>query len=411
MNNTEFKQVNSAMLQNLLNQINLIQKKYDDLAEYTGEKYNIFEILGVKNDELSHSAIIGNLLNINGKHGQKDIFLNLFLEEIKDKFIDESRNRIINNFDTENVILEIEKHVGKVNFDSNSGGRIDIILKDKNNNNIIIENKIYANDQYQQLLRYNEYDKKAPILYLTLNGKEPMPDSKGVLELGMEFICISYQTEIKNWLEKCIKEMVNKPFIRETLNQYLFTIDSLTNQIFSNKNKMEITKIIKENLKESHLIAKTFETAKKEIINTFWQNCFNKLKNELKEWEIENKPNYINSLNYILFHKSENNSAYFYCRCNINNGEIFFGITPNKEKFDKLNDDIKLNLIPEYKTGGQSIKWENYDKINLNNIDVLSEINDGNDGNDTIINELVEKMKSYIIANNVNYIKILNEMK
>ena len=409
MNNKEITQDNYSTMKHLLSQIKLIQKKYDDLAEQTGEKYNVFEILGVKTDELSHSAIIGNLLNINGNHGQKDTFLKLFIEEIKDKFIDESRNNIIKNFDTQNAILEIEKHIGKVNVDSNSGGRIDIFLRDRANNNLIIENKTYASDQKKQLIRYYEYNNEAPILYLSLkDGDEPSNDSKGTLIQGIEFICISYQTEIKNWLEKCIKEMVNKPYIRETLNQYLFTIDSLTNQIFSNKNKMEITKIIKENLKESHLIANTFETARKEIINTFWQNCYNKLKDELKDWEIENKPNYINSLHYILFHKSENNSAYFYCRCNFNNGEIFYGITPNKESFDKLNDEKKLNLIPEYKTGGLSIKWENFNKINLNDIDILSSINDGNE---SIINELVEKVKLYITDNKIIYNEILIKMQ
>ena len=67
---------------NLLNQVGIIKKKYDDLAEYTGENYNIFNVLNIYSDELSHSAIIGDLLNAKGKHGQKDIFLKLFLEEI-----------------------------------------------------------------------------------------------------------------------------------------------------------------------------------------------------------------------------------------------------------------------------------------------------------------------------------------
>ena len=32
---------------NLLSQVNIIKKKYDDLAEYTGENYNIFSVLGI----------------------------------------------------------------------------------------------------------------------------------------------------------------------------------------------------------------------------------------------------------------------------------------------------------------------------------------------------------------------------
>ena len=71
-------------------------------------------------------------------------------------------------------------------------------------------------------------------------------------------------------------------------------------------------------------------------------------------------------------------------------------------------DEKKLNLIPEYKTGGLSIKWENFNKINLNDIDILSSINDGNE---SIINELVEKVKLYITDNKIIYNEILIKMQ
>lgn len=394
-------------ISNLLNQVSIIKKKYDDLATYTGENYNIFEILRVKNDEFSHSQIIGNLLNPKGKHGQKDIFLKLFLEELP--FFDKNseHNNLIKNFQTQNSKVVIEKHISKINEDKSEGGRIDILLED-GVGNIVIENKIYAKDQYNQLLRYYKPNKNAPILYLTLDGKEPSKDSKQSLEHGVDFICISYRKEIKNWIEKCIIEMVNKPFIRETLNQYLHTIDSLTNQIFLNKNKMEITEVIRKNLRASHLIINNFDSAKKEIMVNFWHRCFESLKNELIGWEIENKPDYIKMLHYILLYKLGNNRAYFYCRYNSNNGEIFFGITPNKEYFHQLNDKKKLSLISNYKAGGLSIRWENYNKISLNDIDVLSEINEGDYSYE---NEIVIKMKCYIVEHEAFYNDILNKLE
>ncbi len=70
-------------IKNLLNQVSFIQKKYNDLAEYSGEHYNIFDVLGVRSDELSHSAILVNLMDAQGKHGQKDTFLKLFIDQIK----------------------------------------------------------------------------------------------------------------------------------------------------------------------------------------------------------------------------------------------------------------------------------------------------------------------------------------
>ena len=62
-------------VKNLLSNVSLINKKYDDLAEYTGENFNVFNILGVYSSELSHSNFIANLLNVKGKHGQKDILI------------------------------------------------------------------------------------------------------------------------------------------------------------------------------------------------------------------------------------------------------------------------------------------------------------------------------------------------
>lgn len=133
----------------LLNQVSIIQKKYDDLAEYSGEHYNVFDILGVTSNELSHSAIITNLLDAKGKHGQKELFLRLFLNLINDKFEDLNYKMIIENFEVEKSFAVKEKYVGRVNNEIDQGGRIDIVIND-GKSNIIIENKIYAYDQPKQ---------------------------------------------------------------------------------------------------------------------------------------------------------------------------------------------------------------------------------------------------------------------
>ncbi len=275
-------------IKNLLQQVSIIQKKYDDLAEYSGEHYNVFDILGVRRDELSHSAILTNLLNAKGKHGQKELFLDLFLETIIKTFKKDVTNvtkvQFLNNFNnfidfyTKKSTAEKEKFAGKVNYEVEQGGRIDIIIND-GKNNIIIENKVDAGDQPLQLVRYYEYDKQAPIFYLTLDGKLPNGNSAKGLTLGKEFICISYQKEITLWLEQCIKEMANKPIIRETLNQYLFLIKSLTNQSNNNKMSEEIVSIMTKNIKSSFEIYKNLNTMKKVLLADFAKE----LKNQLKD--------------------------------------------------------------------------------------------------------------------------------
>jgi PD-(D/E)XK nuclease superfamily len=246
-------------LENLLQQTSIIQKKYDDLAEYSGEQYNIFEIVNLRTDEISHSAILTNLLDAKGKHGQKDVFLKLFIEQIK-HLLEKSRySEYINTFNTEKATANKEIHIGGVKYETAEGGRVDIVVS-SGNKNLVIENKIFAGDQDQQLLRYDNHYKDDPIIYLTLYGEEPSPASKGNLELDKDFICISYHTDISNWIEKCIKEMANKPIIRETLNQYLFLIKSLTNQSNNNKMSEEILKTLmkdKDSFESAKLITNT----------------------------------------------------------------------------------------------------------------------------------------------------------
>jgi hypothetical protein len=267
-------------IKNLLQQVSIIQKKYDDLAEYSGEHYNVFDILGVRSDELSHSAILTNLLDAKGRHGQKDIFLELFIKQIK-PLLEKSRySEHINSFVTKEATAKKEIHIGGVKHETAEGGRVDIVVS-SGNKHLVIENKIYAGDQDQQLLRYDNHYKNDPIIYLTRLGSEPSPASKGDLVLGIDFICISYHTDISNWLEQCIKEMVNKPIIRETLNQYLFLIKSLTNQSNNNKMSDEIVNIMAKNLDSSFEIYKNFTTLKTNLFISFIEKIKNKFSNEI----------------------------------------------------------------------------------------------------------------------------------
>src|SRR5690554_847569 len=218
-------------IENLLEKTEIIKKKYDDLAEYTCENFNVFNILRLDEKELMHSAFIANLLNVNGKHGQKDVFLKLFLNEIKKEgFIEESENKKrIEGFDTSKSSAKEEEYVGRVDYERGEGGRIDIVIKE-GNNVIVIENKIGAGDQEVQLLRYNKFYPKAPIIYLTPFRDEPSDGSKGHLENNKDFICISYEQHIVNWIENCIKEMANKPTTKKTQNHNFNLLNQIPTQ-------------------------------------------------------------------------------------------------------------------------------------------------------------------------------------
>jgi hypothetical protein len=58
-------------VQNLLAQTYIVRDKYDKIDQLTGGKFNIYSILGVQHSELSHSNVLGDLLN----HTDKDPFI------------------------------------------------------------------------------------------------------------------------------------------------------------------------------------------------------------------------------------------------------------------------------------------------------------------------------------------------
>ena len=229
-------------LQKLLQDVNVILQKEKVRKEESrkrGERFNVFKMLGVAHYEVTHSKIIAGFLNPQGSHGQGDLFLRLFLQTIETKInIDTSNSKIYTEYDT-------------------GDGRIDILIEDHARHGIVIENKVYAGDQPDQLIRYssfaeNKYKKdNYTIYYLTLFGHEASNNSAK----GVAYKCISYSEHIINWLQRCIHECATMPLVRETLVQYLNHIKQLTNQDMDSLNKEELIELLADN--------NNFETAAK----------------------------------------------------------------------------------------------------------------------------------------------------
>ena len=223
-----------------------------------GECYNVFNVLGVDNMELSHSAFLAALLDPNGSHGMQDAFLKAFIDTI-------AHGGTKPELDTAHAKVYKEYYIG--NITETTGGRIDILITDgtPSGHAIIIENKIWAADQPNQLVRYHNFAPKATLLYLTLNGDEPSDQSKGELT---DYRCISYRSDIIGWLHKCAQLAFDKPRVRETINQYINLLQQLTNQ-----NTMEQKQLIqlltnKENFEQACAIADTMPAVKQYMVET-----------------------------------------------------------------------------------------------------------------------------------------------
>lgn len=240
-------------IQQLLEQVIALNERYKKINELTGENFNVFRVLKLESSEVRmHSAFIGELLDPKGSHDQKDVFIKIFIE----KFCFKN-----NSIDSESCKIEIEKHAGIIDNNNTTGGRIDIFIEDKNKKHIIIENKIYAGDQKNQLVRYCNHSPNADIFYLTLDGKEPDPSSKGKIVIEKDFICLSYKDHIIEWLEDCRKEVATLPIIRETITQYINLIKFLTNQTQNDTMKEELSTIIISNLEAAFIISDNLDNS------------------------------------------------------------------------------------------------------------------------------------------------------
>ena len=146
------------------------------------------------------------------------------------------------------------------------------MITDKHGKRIIIENKIYAGDQKNQLLRYYKFDPSAHIFYLNLHGEAPSDWSTGKELDNTKFQVISYVDDILNWLEKCMKESVSLPIIRETLSQYIQLLKHLTGKSINKAMEKDIANTIsksKEYISSAFTISNTIGLVKQNLWTKF----------------------------------------------------------------------------------------------------------------------------------------------
>ena len=292
-----------------LENLSLISRKYK-IINSTKETFNIFSILRNEYDEVNlHSKFITELLK-DKNYGRK--FIELLLPIIGVEKI---------NYKRVNIFSE---------YSIKDNGRIDIILKfflEDNKKVIVIENKIYADDQYQQLKRY--YDsmlmegyksEEIELVYLTLAGAESSEDSiKGLPAAVRENMrIISYKDDIITWIEDCIKEVAQVPIIRETLVQYESLLKKITgkgerimteemkNMILSNKDYLDMV----------YKLTDVLVKIKQELQLKFWEKLEEKLNNSLN-LQLEKR------LEYPNHHYSENLIEKFYTNSRNNR---FYGL-------------------------------------------------------------------------------------
>ena len=150
-----------------------LERLEDMLAEF-----NLFRVLDIARDELSHSAFLAWLLNPRQTHGLGDYFLRHFLKEAAGiagmRGIGELSPIDVDGWTLNDVQVITERQVG------GSSGRVDILLVSENDEFVcVIENKIGTGEHSNQLADYlgaveEEYGDLTPFpIFLTPMGTAP----------------------------------------------------------------------------------------------------------------------------------------------------------------------------------------------------------------------------------------------
>jgi len=208
----------------LLNDFSLMKKEYHNWNRQEAEKYNIFHILNIRHGETkTHTPYLINLLNPKASHAQGLLFFNLFINSIA---LGE-KNKFYQNLKVSNLRVKEEK--------STEDGRLDIFIESfgvKEKFVIVIENKINARDQGEQLSRYYSHCKKIGftddnilLIYLTKSGAEAsnfsmLPEERERLKKCGVLVNMSYRHDIKNIMKTYIQELQSEK-VKFIAQQYL----------------------------------------------------------------------------------------------------------------------------------------------------------------------------------------------
>lgn len=183
----------------------------------TSPQFNVFRILRLAHKEVqAHTPFLGELLNPKGTHGQGFVFLKGFLS------MAQQRGLMLPNGSIEGF----RWHVG-IEQAAPPFGNIDILVRcSALRFLLVIENKIWASEQPDQLRRYADWmatqDKSfdlRQLVFLTPTGRTS--DTIG----ACSHTCLSYHDDIRLWLREALAK-VKSPTVRETVQQYVQIVEA-----------------------------------------------------------------------------------------------------------------------------------------------------------------------------------------
>lgn len=179
-------------------------------------EFNVFRVLRLSRKEvMTHSPMLAHLLDPGASHAQGPLFLKWLL----------TRPVILDGL-KEAVDADVPWQIRTESV--TEFGNLDIMLWCPSRSvRIVIENKVGAADQPDQLLRYWRWLNQEPLTrkllcYLTPHGHR----STTADEHGIPYVTLSYRKDIRSMLSDTIIQ-IKAPRVRETLRQYADIVAAL----------------------------------------------------------------------------------------------------------------------------------------------------------------------------------------
>lgn len=322
------------MIQELINNTNEKLKEFHNNTYKKGSNFNIYSLLGIEhNENNTHSVLLADLLNPRGSHGQNYFFLKNFI-------------KTINNSEEEIKYAEIfrEYYIGSINEDYTEGGRIDLLIK-WNDHIWVIENKLYAKEQPNQIERYKQKFPNAKTFYLKVEEHLRYSNTEIV---DYE---ISYEKEISDWLSSCIMQLDDKPYLQNSIKQYYNLVKNIAKTGEEHQMENSIKEIIGNNY-ESLLAAQKIT----DLFVSTLSDLENKLIEKLSQILSNNGYEYKNQVYFKSEWKELNIGVSFEFD---SNKRFYFGIHPI-EKDSEIDTDLVtfLQNIPGIEKGETWKIWK-----------------------------------------------------
>ena len=184
--------------------VEVVRRAQAVLDRRVAPRFSVFDYFKERETDLSRA--FGGLLDPAGTHGQGDTFLQLFLDEIRRSLDDDLRSDFP-RADTRGCDVHLE-------YPTDKGRKIDIVLEIPGNRWIGIENKPWAKEQKDQIKDYMEDLQRkteggaAWVLYMSGDGRAPTtlpckePEQKHCLTMPYRSRDGKLPS-VENWVRRC----------------------------------------------------------------------------------------------------------------------------------------------------------------------------------------------------------------